>query len=508
MSTPSKDESNVQKALDYYLAEKRQNPDMKVLKVARLFNVDYQRLQRRVHGVGARSTRKGPGRLLTDAQEAELIEYINSHDRPGARPTPQMIKKLANEILLSAHTDTSSPPPVVSKMWPYRFISSRKQLFNKRLFEEFQRDQMEEDTHPLTTRSSSLPTQLRRWTLREKTSGDVILSDDKRTFAVKTVEIPELEPGQILLQTVYLSHDVDLQRQISPLTETTHPFLPSIQISDTVETIGVAEVIASRSPQAPVDSIVTASTGWTDYSVHNMKDVSVVDQIPDLPVTHYLGAFGRPGFTAYYALTEIVKATKKDATVISDAAGPVGSIAVQVAKKMIGCRRVIGIAGSDKECRLVEKLGADVCLDYNSSSYKEQLTKETESFVEIYFDLIGGETLDFMLTRLAKFGRVAAVSDSSQFRPGSEGTTSLKNFSEVANRRLKILGFLGADLIDRLPEVRGILVEAWRRGTLILGEKSEMESVVEVDFDDIPRIWADLNAQQERHMVIKLKDKA
>ncbi|KAL2857291.1 hypothetical protein BJY01DRAFT_202560 [Aspergillus pseudoustus] len=111
-----------------------------------------------------------------------------------------------------------------------------------------------------------------------------------------------------------------------------------------------------------------------------------------------------------------------------------------------------------------------------------------------------------MLTRLAKFGRVAAVSGSSQLRSGSESTTSLKNFSEVANRRLHILGFVGADLIDRLPEVRGILVEAWRRGTLILGEESEMERVVEVDFDDIPPIWAELNGQ-ERHLVMKLSDK-
>lgn len=120
-----------------------------------------------------------------------------------------------------------------------------------------------------------------------------------------------------------------------------------------------------------------------------------------MPVTHFLGALGLPGFTAYYALTQIVKATAKDAIVVSGAAGAVGTMVVQIAKKMIGCRKVcssllflgviansvqvIGIAGTDDKCRWVEKLGADVCLDYKSSSFKQELTKETEGFVEIYF---------------------------------------------------------------------------------------------------------------------------
>lgn len=73
----------------------------------------------------------------------------------------------------------------------------------------------------------------------------------------------------------------------------------------------------------------------------------------------------------------------------------------------------------------MEKLGADICINYKASDFKERLTQETEGFVEIYYgtpfnsrqillkltiiqDNVGGEILDFMLTRLAKYGRVAA----------------------------------------------------------------------------------------------------
>ncbi|KAL2816477.1 hypothetical protein BJX63DRAFT_387422 [Aspergillus granulosus] len=502
MTTPSKDEESLQKALEFYLSEKRQTPDVKVLKIARRFNVDYQRLQRRVHGVGARSTRKGPGRLLTDAQEATLIEHINNYCQPGTQPTPQMIKAAANAILASAHTDTSSPPPVVSKMWPYRFMSSRKQFFKNRSFEEFRRGEVE-DAHPLTTSSVGLPTQLRRWTLRGRTS----VAGDKPTFAVDISETPQLKPGQVLLKTLYLGNNSDIQRQVAPLPKFQHPYTPFTQLGDTIEVMGIARVIASRSPHVPVDSIVTGPTGWTNYSVHDTKNVSVVEPIPDLPGTHFLGAFGLPGFTAYYVLTEIVKATRKDAIVVSDAAGPVGKIVVQVAKKMIGCRRVIGIAESEEICRFVEILGADVCVDYAASSFNEELAKETEGFVEIYFETDGGNTLDVMLTRLAKFGRVAAVSTSHPCF-GSDNT-GLRNFSEVVYRRLQIFGFLSTDSIDRLPEVRGILVEAWRRGTLRVEDSGKEQKVVDVNFDDIPKTWTKLVEGANKRtgdVIIKLKD--
>lgn len=46
---------------------------------------------------------------------------------------------------------------------------------------------------------------------------------------------------------------------------------------------------------------------------------------------------------------------------------------------------MIGISGTDDKCRWVEKLGADVCINYKSPSFKEELTKATEGFVEVYF---------------------------------------------------------------------------------------------------------------------------
>ena len=37
---------------------------------------------------------------------------------------------------------------------------------------------------------------------------------------------------------------------------------------------------------------------------------------------------------------------------------------MQIAKKVIGCEKVIGIAGGKEKCDWVKSLGADECVDY------------------------------------------------------------------------------------------------------------------------------------------------
>ncbi|KAJ5916579.1 hypothetical protein N7504_000594 [Penicillium tannophilum] len=350
----------------------------------------------------------------------------------------------------------------------------------------------------------SAATKTKRWVLREKPYGEPVLGGDKPTFTLETADIPALKEGEVLLKTLYLSNDPAQRSWISPLAEAERLYLPPVQVGETMKSMGIARVVESRSPDLAVGALVTGGPGWTEYSVHDSKNVSVLDPQPGLPDTHFLGALGLPGFTAYYALTQIVKAKSTDAIVVSGAAGAVGNMVVQIAKKMIGCRKVIGIAGTDEKCRWVEKLGADICLNYKSPSFKQNLTQATEGFVEIYFDNVGGEILDFMLSRLAKFGRVAASGTISNYNRDSD-ITGLKNFYQVITMRLQILGFINIDWIDHLPEVRALLVDEWRKGNLIIGDESEM--VIDTDFEDIPRTWMMLySGGNTGKLVTKLKE--
>ena len=150
---------------------------------------------------------------------------------------------------------------------------------------------------------------------------------------------------------------------------------------------GLAEIIESTAEDESLGKgkYVAAHTNWSEYCVVNAKDCVPVSAPDGVNLTHFLGALGTTGLTAYYGLLEVAKATKDDAVVVSGAAGATGSMVVQIAKKMVGCKRVIGMAGSDDKCEWVRSLGADVCLNYKKDSFEADLVKATEGFVEVCF---------------------------------------------------------------------------------------------------------------------------
>lgn len=127
---------------------------------------------------------------------------------------------------------------------------------------------------------------------------------------------------------------------------------------------GVGEVVESQSEKFKKGSWVQGNYGWSEYAIIDDKDESYRDA-PELPGglsrTHYLGALGLTGLTAYYGLVVVAEAKKGEKILVSGAAGATGSMVVQIAKHIVGASNVIGLAGTDEKCRWVEKIGADKC---------------------------------------------------------------------------------------------------------------------------------------------------
>jgi NADPH-dependent curcumin reductase CurA len=133
---------------------------------------------------------------------------------------------------------------------------------------------------------------------------------------------------------------------------------------------------------------------------------------------------------------EIIRAKAGESVVISGAAGATGSMVIQIAKHIVSCSKVIGLAGSDEKCRWVESLGADVCINYKDADWKDQLTKATPGFVDMYFDNVGGEQLDFMLTRMKTYGRIAACGAISVYN--KQNFEGIKNWTQIILQRLEV----------------------------------------------------------------------
>jgi NADPH-dependent curcumin reductase CurA len=162
----------------------------------------------------------------------------------------------------------------------------------------------------------------------------------------------------------------------------------------------VGRVVESRNPQFDVGDHVVGLFGVQEYAVAGGAGVTKVD--PDLaPLPVYLGALGMPGMTAYFGLLEVGRLEEGETVVVSGAAGAVGSVVGQIAK-IKGCRAV-GIAGGAEKCEwIVDELGFDAAVDYKTDDVSKALKEHCPERVNVYFDNVGGEVLDAVLTQLAR----------------------------------------------------------------------------------------------------------
>ena len=196
------------------------------------------------------------------------------------------------------------------------------------------------------------------------------------------------------------------------------------------------------------------------------------------PLTAYLGALGIPGLTAYFGLLDIGRPSEGGTVVVSAAAGGVGSVAGQIAR-IKGCR-AIGIAGGPEKCGwLVDELGFDAAIDYKAEDVAGALAELAPAGVDIFFDNVGGEILDAVLTRLARGARVVISGGLSQYNADQGRGPS--NYIQLLWTRSSMTGFITTDYTDRYPEAVAELA-GWLRD----GKLRSREDVVRGSVADFP----------------------
>jgi NADPH-dependent curcumin reductase CurA len=291
------------------------------------------------------------------------------------------------------------------------------------------------------------------------------------------------------VRTVYLSNDPAQRGWIQKDMDPERLYTAPVVKGDIMRAFVIAEVVESNIDSFKKGQLVVGTLGWTEFAIVGKDDVRPIqaDEHAGIRPTHFIGALGGPGLTAYYGLIEVIRATADDTIVVSGAAGATGSMVVQIAKHIVGCKKVIGIAGGEKKCRWVESLGADICIDYKSANFTEELKRATEGFVEVYFDNVGGEILDLMLTRIKRFGRIAACGAVSTYN--ALGESGIKNWFEIIVNRIEVRGFLVTDAISAGKGVKFTqeLIKAIKDKKIRIGE--ETETLVSTKFEDVPKTW-------------------
>jgi NADPH-dependent curcumin reductase CurA len=282
-------------------------------------------------------------------------------------------------------------------------------------------------------------------------------------------EEPVPEPGDGELR-VAISH-VSLDPAMRGWMNDARSYIPPVEIGAVMRAAAAGEVTASNHPGFAVGDHVTGAFGVQEHAISDGAGVVRADTaLAALPT--WLGTLGLTGMTAYFGLRDVGRAQAGDTVVVSGAAGAVGSVAGQIAK-LDGCR-AIGIAGGEEKCRwLVDDLGFDAAIDYRSEDVRRALRGHAPDGVDVYFDNVGGEILDAVLTRLARGARVVICGAVSQYN-ATGAVRGPSNYLSLLVARASMTGMVVFDYADRYAEAAAEMA-----GWLGDGRLTTREDVVE-----------------------------
>jgi NADPH-dependent curcumin reductase CurA len=256
----------------------------------------------------------------------------------------------------------------------------------------------------------------------------------------------ELADGDITVKTLYLSLDPAMRGWMNDAKSYIRP----VAIGEVMRAGGVGEVVASKSPKFAVGDIVSGGIGVQAYWQGAADDKSASFFKVDgrlAPLTTWMNTLGMPGMTAYFGLLEVGQPKAGETVVVSGAAGAVGQTVGQVARQL-GCR-VVGIAGGKEKCDfVVNELGFDACIDYKTGSVRDGLKEHCPKGVDVYFDNVGGDILDTVLTRINMKARIVICGAISQYN----NTTPVKgpaNYLSLLVNRARMEGMVVFDYADR-----------------------------------------------------------
>ena len=288
----------------------------------------------------------------------------------------------------------------------------------------------------------------------------------------------ELADNEVLFQAKYISVDpyMRIQQHLSNTWEEPHP----LGIVQRAGSVGI--VAASKSEKWKVGDWALGYTGWQLYSKSHANDLQKLDP-ESAPVTTALGVLGMTGRTAWFGLMEAGSPKPGEVVLVSGAAGAVGSLVVQFAKRA-GCR-VFGIAGGAAKCDfLVKRLGLDGAIDYRAFSTTEDLSAEIQrqtQGVDVYFDNVGGWITDAVIPILRKRARVIICGAISQYHGGLDHPEQGPRFlHHLLYQRATIQGILARDYSHRMDEMVAI-VGPWVKNKEIVFEETIIDG-----FENLP----------------------
>ncbi len=289
--------------------------------------------------------------------------------------------------------------------------------------------------------------------LAARPEGAVRASD----FRLIEAPVPDLEPGQFLIKTLYLGVAAVMRGYML----NTEKFERPLAIGDVMHGRGVGRVVASRHGDYAVGDIVHGKLGWREYAMANGSPYFLMYKVQQrvAPLSTALGVLGLTGFTSYLGLVDIGAVHAGDVVLVSGAAGGVGSNVGQIARNLGAA--AIGLAGTDEKCQLlVDQLGYRAAINYRTEPLNERLAALCPEGIDVVFDNVGGEILDASLAHLRRHARVVLCGAISQYIDGVERPRPLHNAFAIFKKMARMEAFFIYEMSEHFPRAEQQLA-AW-----------------------------------------------
>jgi NADPH-dependent curcumin reductase CurA len=334
----------------------------------------------------------------------------------------------------------------------------------------------------------------KQWLLKARPRG--VVGPEHFELVSSPMPQPDLAAGQVLLKTLMLGFDPAMRGWL----EDEPSYLPPVAIGEPMRASGVGQVVQSDNPALPVGTLVQGLINWQEYGIGDPAGLIPPVPLPvGTPPSLALSVFGSTSLTAYFGLLDVGQPKAGETVLVSGAAGATGSVVAQIAR-LKGCR-VVGIAGGQEKCDwLRTACRIDDVIDYKNEDLQQRIGEICPNGVNVFFDNVGGATLEAGIEHMADFGRIVLCGAISSYndttpKPGPH------NLMYLVSRRIRMQGFIVLDFLDRAGEAIDALT-AW----VMAGDIVWREDIQE-GFDNIPatlqRLFSGSNVGKQ---LLKLAD--
>lgn len=224
----------------------------------------------------------------------------------------------------------------------------------------------------------------------------------------RPIDLDAVPEGGLVVKVLISSLDPYLRGRMRDASSKSYS--PAIPLDTAVPNSSVVKVVKSAAAQFQEGDLAVAMVPIAEYAHISGEFVAKVTKIQNphnLEPGLFVGQLGMPGLTGWSSLYEIGKPKKGETIFISSAAGAVGQVVGQIAKHE--GLRVIGSVGSDEKAEFITKeLGFDAATNYKKESPADALKRLAPEGIDIYYENVGGETLEAAIGAMNERGRIVA----------------------------------------------------------------------------------------------------